>query len=176
MSYSNIRNTIMSTDRITGRVKWFNTKAGYGFITISDGELANKDIFVHYSSIKTDASHYKYLTQGEYVDFSLTKPTNDKHEFHAVEVSGVKGGPILCETRRLNVGPPLRSDPHDTIQIDGPSVEAEHPALVNNVRKPRKPRPSPQAVSDKATQSFVDEEGFTTVKKRSGPRAKNPVA
>jgi hypothetical protein len=26
-----------SADRLTGRVKWFNNKAGYGFITATDG-------------------------------------------------------------------------------------------------------------------------------------------
>jgi CspA family cold shock protein len=162
--------------RVTGMVKWFNNKAGYGFITACEGEQKGKDIFVHYSSISVDNQQYRFLTQGEYVDFSLVKSDSEKYEYLAKNITGVKGGPILCETRRLNVGGSLRSDPHDTIQIDGPSVEAEHPALVNNVRKPRKPRPSPQVVSDKATQSFVDEEGFTTVKKRSGPRAKKPVA
>jgi CspA family cold shock protein len=97
--------TNVSTDstRLTGQVKWFNTKAGYGFITVYDGEHANKDIFVHYSSLRVVNSQYRYLVQGEYVDFSIVKPDNDKYEFHAVDVSGVKGGPIMCETRRIAV-------------------------------------------------------------------------
>jgi hypothetical protein len=37
--------------RLLGQVKWFNNKAGYGFITVSDGEQAGKDIFTHFSSI-----------------------------------------------------------------------------------------------------------------------------
>ena len=44
---------------------------------------------------------YKYLVQGEYVDFELTKSDSDKHEFHAADITGVRGGPILCETRRV---------------------------------------------------------------------------
>ena len=117
----------MSAARITGRVKWFNSKAGYGFITASEGDFVGKDIFVHFSSIKSDASHYKYLTQGEYVDFSLTKPSNEKHEFHAVEVSGVKGGPILCETRRSNVVA-SRSSVEDTPNnvVETPEPKGEH--------------------------------------------------
>jgi cold shock CspA family protein len=88
--------------RLTGIVKWFNNKTGYGFITVCEGEHKDKDIFVHYSSIKVDNQQYRFLTQGEYVDFALVKSDSDKYEFLAKNVSGVKGGPILCETRRLN--------------------------------------------------------------------------
>lgn len=90
-----------TSERLTGQVKWFNTKAGYGFITVCDGEHKGKDIFVHFSSVKVANSQYRYLVQGEYVDFSLLKPEGDKYEFHAVDVSGVKGGTIMCETRRI---------------------------------------------------------------------------
>ena len=87
-------------DCLTGTVKWFNNKAGYGFITVCDGEYSGKDIFVHFSSIRVSNSQYKYLVQGEYVDFTLVKSENGAHEYQAINVSGVKGGPIMCETRR----------------------------------------------------------------------------
>jgi CspA family cold shock protein len=156
----------MSTTRITGRVKWFNSKAGYGFITACEGDLVDKDIFVHYSSIKSEASHYKYLTQGEYVDFSLTKPTNEKHEYHAVDVSGVKGGPILCETRRLSVlSSRTESDGGDHDVSPSPSPA---PAVASD----RKRKPRATVVSVKVSSGS---DGFTDVKKR-GPRAKNVPA
>ena len=87
--------------RLLGQVKWFNNKAGYGFITVSDGEQAGKDIFIHFSSISASESQYKYLVQGEYVEFVLDKSTTDSHEFQATQVSGVKGGKLMCETRRI---------------------------------------------------------------------------
>lgn len=91
-----------TSDRLTGMVKWFNNKAGFGFITVSgDGENSGKDIFVHYTSIRVNNSQYKYLVQGEYVDFNLVKSENEKHEYHAIDVSGVLGGSIMCETRRM---------------------------------------------------------------------------
>ena len=90
-----------SEQRLTGMVKWFNNKSGFGFITVcSEGELCDKDIFAHYSSIRVTNSQYKYLVQGEYVEFKLVKSESDKHENQATDITGIMGGPILCETRR----------------------------------------------------------------------------
>jgi hypothetical protein len=55
---------------------------------------------VHHSTIKVDTEQYKYLVQGEYVEFSLIDTTSDKHEYQAGDVCGVKGGKLMCETRR----------------------------------------------------------------------------
>ena len=49
-----------------GKVKWFNSKKGYGFIRTNDGD---QDIFVHYTSIKGDG--FKSLAEGEEVQFEL---------------------------------------------------------------------------------------------------------
>jgi len=88
-----------STDRLTGRVKWFNNKAGYGFITVTDGSRSGSDIFVHHSSIGVASQQYKYLVQGEYVDFELSATPGGTHEFQATNVVGIKGGKLMCETR-----------------------------------------------------------------------------
>ena len=90
-----------STDsfRITGRVKWFNNKAGYGFITVSDGDKKGDDIFVHHTGVIVDNEQYKYLVQGEYVSFDLKKMDTGDHEFHAHNVRGVCNGILMCETR-----------------------------------------------------------------------------
>ena len=57
---------------VNGVVKWFHSKKGYGFITY-DEESEEKDIFVHYSSIKLDDSGYKSLYQGDKVEFEITE-------------------------------------------------------------------------------------------------------
>jgi CspA family cold shock protein len=88
-----------SSDRLTGRVKWFNNKAGYGFITVTDGSRSGSDIFVHHSSIGVASQQYKYLVQGEYVDFELSTTQGGSHEFQATNVVGIKGGKLMCETR-----------------------------------------------------------------------------
>lgn len=90
---------VYSSERFTGRVKWFNNKAGYGFITVTDGPKSGSDVFVHHSSIKVDDEQYKYLVQGEYIEFSLSDTKTGNHEYQAGEVSGIKGGKLMCETR-----------------------------------------------------------------------------
>ena len=94
--------TITEANRIVGQVKWFNNKAGYGFITVSDGENAGKDIFAHYSTIIAADSQYRYLVQGEYVEFDLSRSSNNTHEFQSGRISGIKGGKLMCETRQVN--------------------------------------------------------------------------
>jgi len=88
-----------SASRLTGRVKWFNNKAGYGFVTITDGEKTGMDIFVHHSSINVSNQQYKYLVQGEYIELNLIKVENSTHEYQAADVGGIKGGKLMCETR-----------------------------------------------------------------------------
>lgn len=67
--------------RITGRVKWFNSSKGFGFIQRDDQE---KDVFVHYSAIDMDG--YKSLIENEPVSF--------------VVVEGPKG-PQASEVRQI---------------------------------------------------------------------------
>ena len=52
-----------SSERLTGRVKWFNNKSGYGFITVTDGNKLGSDVFVHHSSIKVDSEQYKFWSR-----------------------------------------------------------------------------------------------------------------
>ena len=98
-SFATSSTTATEADCILGRVKWFNNKAGYGFITITDGPRSGTDIFIHHSAISVLNQQYKYLVQGEYVEFSLVSTQGGVHEFNAANVSGIKGGKLMCETR-----------------------------------------------------------------------------
>ena len=88
-----------SEERLIGRVKWFNNKAGYGFITVTDGSQSGADVFVHHTVIGVSSQQYKYLVQGEYVEFSISATQNSTHDFQASNVCGIKGGKLMCETR-----------------------------------------------------------------------------
>lgn len=88
-----------NVSKTSGRVKWFNNKSGYGFITISAGEHQGTDIFVHHSSITVDKEQYRYLVQGEYVEFFLKEMVDSEHKWQASDVSGISGGKLMCETR-----------------------------------------------------------------------------
>lgn len=90
-----------------GRVKWFNNKAGYGFITVIDGvnigDKMGMDIFVHHSAINVSEEQYKYLVQGEYIEFTLSPVESEQdYKWQASDIKGMKGGKLLCETRNQN--------------------------------------------------------------------------
>jgi CspA family cold shock protein len=50
---------------MTGRVKWFDEKKGFGFIEGQDG----KDVFVHFRAIKNEG--FKTLADGQEVTFDV---------------------------------------------------------------------------------------------------------
>ena len=92
----------MARENVEGKVKWFNSRAGYGFITvISEGEHLDEDIFVHHSGLSVKGEQYKYLVQGEYVEFVLTETNDTTHKFQADSVTGIKKNVLMCETRNL---------------------------------------------------------------------------
>ena len=91
--------TIHSQKRILGRVKWFDSKKGYGFISSLDN--STEDIFAHHDSIKVKDEQYRYLVEGEYVEFEYSRISrNDVEKLHATNITGVKRGLLMCETRK----------------------------------------------------------------------------
>lgn len=87
----------MSESRI-GSVKWFNNRKGFGFLTDMD---TKDEVFVHFSGVDVPEGVFKALYEGEYVSYN--ESTDDNGKKVAVNVTGVKGGPLLCqnETKRV---------------------------------------------------------------------------
>ena len=95
-------NTPADSTVLTGRVKWFNNKAGYGFVTVvlpKDNEHIDSDVFAHHSGISVSSEQYRYLAQGEYVNFTLVATEEGEHKFQANQITGIAGGKLMCETR-----------------------------------------------------------------------------
>lgn len=60
-------------DAITGSVKWFDVKKGFGFIVGPDGQ----DVFVHFSTIRCDG--FRTLKDGERVSYELHRGDKGYH-------------------------------------------------------------------------------------------------
>jgi cold shock CspA family protein len=134
-------------ERFIGQVKWFNNKTGYGFITAISGENKGKDIFVHQTTIRVAQSQYKYLVEGEYVEFQLSNSTTGNHEFQAVDVTGIQEGSLMCEKRNLRQPTDRRTYDQDRDQVqerdpsqDRRQYQTRRPA--DQTRRPPPPRRS----------------------------------
>ncbi|NQT95848.1 MAG: cold-shock protein [Candidatus Omnitrophica bacterium] len=63
-----------------GKVKWFDNRKGYGFITPETGN----DIFVHYTSVQGDG--YKTLEEGDDVEFEIENDAKGQKAVNVVKV------------------------------------------------------------------------------------------
>ena len=99
MSENNSSTPSFDGTRYTGRVKWFNNRAGFGFVTVLDGPQKGEDVFAHHSGIEVNDEQYKYLVQGEYVQFELRQSDNSAHPYQAGNIRGILEGMLMCETR-----------------------------------------------------------------------------
>jgi len=64
-----------------GRVKWFNEKKGYGFISREDG---GGDVFVHYTAIQMRG--FKTLREGQRVKFDIVEGTKGPQAANVVVI------------------------------------------------------------------------------------------
>ena len=136
-----------------GRVKWFNNRAGYGFLTVTSGEFKDDDVFAHHSAIQVSKEQYRYLVQGEYVQFSLCEINNNNHKWQANNVCGIDCGMLMCETRLISRDQSM-TEPQEPSKMDR---RGSHPSEEENYYT----RPRTQRVTTRHT----DEE-WNQIKRR----------
>lgn len=104
------------SSRVSGSVKWFDNRKGFGFIN----NLANgNEVFVHHTGLNSQNGVFRTLYPGEYIEFDLHHDEQSKRDY-AVNVTGVRGGALLCEnqgtrlmvrrTRPTGGNPPTQTD------------------------------------------------------------------
>ncbi|KAJ1903284.1 hypothetical protein LPJ81_003144, partial [Coemansia sp. IMI 209127] len=95
----------MSTAK-TGRVKFFNSQKGYGFVIPDESIDGNAEVFVHHTVIY-NAGGFKSLAEGELVEFDLIRGPKGLQATRVTGPNGnhVRGDPYLRLMR--NVRPPM---------------------------------------------------------------------
>jgi len=81
-----------TSTRKTGRVKFFNSTKGFGFIIPDDqaGQQSIEEVFVHHTAINNDGG-FKSLAEGEEVEYDLVQGPKG---MQAANVSGPGGLPV----------------------------------------------------------------------------------
>jgi|TARA_B100001093_G_scaffold451172_1_gene458440 cold shock protein len=62
----------------SGKIKWFNSKKGYGFIT---EDKTNKDIFLHVSAL--EESKLRVLKEEQQIEFDIKE---EKNKLQAINI------------------------------------------------------------------------------------------
>merc|ERR1711981_1333192 len=80
---------------ISGKVKWFDVKKGFGFIIPDDG---SRDVFVHQTEIH--APGFRSLADGESVEYKVS--VTDDGRMRAVDLTGPDGEYVQGAQRSMS--------------------------------------------------------------------------
>ena len=96
-----------------GCVEWFDSRKGFGFINVLDGEYKDTQIFCHQSNIKSN--NFRTLFPGEYVSFEINKdPQKTENNISCRNLTGFNGGPILTDNKTHTIRAYTKREPDVT--------------------------------------------------------------
>ncbi|CAF0712997.1 unnamed protein product [Brachionus calyciflorus] len=124
-------------ENVLGKVKWFNVKAGFGFISRDEN---GQDVYAHYTAIskKNPEHRVRSLADGESVKFNIVEGTKG---LEASDITGADGGHVQgSEYARPNRD--LSSKGQRSTSRPGQMRENRRPPMrpVNSQGRPMRPQ------------------------------------
>ena len=102
-----------------GKIKWFDPKKGYGFITPDDG---SKDAFLHVSAL--EKADIRTLEEGEVVTYNLAEQRGKQSAVDIIKSEGKASTSFL--QRKLQIGYNRAARIIDMMEEDGIVSKANH--------------------------------------------------